>query len=95
MLSLAPWLFHCQHVSIVVLLCRTGSGPRVCVPRAVSFLSGSESGDELESLEGSEDEEMAEAVFVSSPEPAWLTRDWRRRLWNARSVCSLCLCWPT
>lgn len=52
---------------------------------SASFVSGSESGDDLESLEGSsEDEELAEAVFVSSPEPAWLTRDWRRRLWNAR-----------
>lgn len=49
---------------------------------AVSYLSGSES-DDLESV-SSEDEEMCEAVFVSTPEPAWLTRDWRRRLWQAR-----------
>jgi hypothetical protein len=72
-------------------------------PRAVSFVSGSESSDDLESLEGSsEDEELAEAVFVSRPEPAWLTRDWRRRLWNARCVyCveygvgSSASCWET
>ena len=51
---------------------------------AASYLSDSES-DETGSVSSEEEEhEMHRVVFVSSPEPAWLTRDWRRRLWHAR-----------
>lgn len=54
----------------------------LCYAGAASYLTDSESSDAESSEE--EEHEMNRVVFVSSPEPAWMNRDWRKRLWHAR-----------
>jgi hypothetical protein len=80
----ASCMHMCAPVALLLLL-------RVCAccHAAVSLWSACESYSSESESDGSDwsDHEMYSMEFVSIPEPDWITRDWRMRLWNARCAC--------